>query len=157
MSASRARAAMNKNRKPSSVRKQAPTPRGRTNHRNASAKPTNARITTDSNRFTVTGEMYAIMDAVEVSDRFTKREFVLNITDNAKYPQLVLFQASGNGVNWLDDYAAGDSVTVSYNLRGREWTNPEGEVKYFNTLAAWKIEPAEGDAGDAGDDDDIPF
>jgi len=120
------------------------------------AKPSNdARVTSDSNRFEVTGEIHEIMEAVEVSDRFTKREFVLNVTDNPKYPQLVSFQASGNGVKWLDDYAAGDAVTVHFNLRGREWRTPDGDTKYFNTLAAWKIEAAEQREEVA--DEDIPF
>jgi len=30
-------------------------------------------------------------------------------------------------------------VRVSFNLKGREWTNKEGEVKTFNTLQAWAI------------------
>ena len=33
-----------------------------------------------------------------------------------------------------------DQIEVSFNIRGREWTSPQGEVKYFNTLEAWRIE-----------------
>ena len=40
----------------------------------------------------------------------------------------------------LDAYNVGDVVQVSFNLRGREWTSPQNEVKYFNTLEAWRIE-----------------
>ena len=39
----------------------------------------------------------------------------------------------------LDQYNVGDNITASYNLRGREWTSPQGEVKYFNTIELWKI------------------
>jgi hypothetical protein len=117
---------------------------------------TQPRTTTPQggNRFEVTGAIYAVMDAVEVSDNFTKREFVLDVTDNPKYPQLVLFQCSGRLIEDLDNCAAGDPVTVSFNLRGREWTNPEGEVKYFTTLTAWKL--ADADSTDVAEDD-IPF
>jgi hypothetical protein len=44
-------------------------------------------------------------------------------------------------------------------LRGREWRSPQGEVKFFNTLNAFKV-----DAGEpipvatvATDDNDLPF
>jgi hypothetical protein len=40
----------------------------------------------------------------------------------------------------LDQFQANDNVEVSFNLRGREWTSPQGEVKYFNTIEAWRIE-----------------
>jgi hypothetical protein len=40
----------------------------------------------------------------------------------------------------LDAFKVGNQLEVSFNLRGREWTSPAGEVKYFNTLEAWKIE-----------------
>lgn len=80
------------------------------------------------------------MDAIDVSATFTKREFVLDITDNPQYPQLTMFQASGRVVDDLNDYENGDEVTVHFNLRGREWKNPQGEIVYFNTLAAWRVE-----------------
>jgi len=75
----------------------------------------------------------------------------------------------------LDGINEGEQVEVSFNLRGREWTSPQGEVKYFNTLDAWRIEkvgqgmPQGGpsdmnlDAAPAtastesADDDDLPF
>lgn len=40
----------------------------------------------------------------------------------------------------LNGYKVGEDVTVSINLRGREWINPQGEAKYFNTIQAWRIE-----------------
>ncbi len=43
----------------------------------------------------------------------------------------------------LDKYSAGDYVAVDINLRGREWTNPEGVVKYFNQIQGWKINKIE--------------
>ena len=61
----------------------------------------------------------------------------------------------------------GDKVDISINLRGREWTNPQGEVKVFNTIEAWKVFKSEiktvGDAANMIDevippaDDDLPF
>lgn len=128
-----------------------PAPKGA---RKPATQPHRTTTPQGGNRFEVTGAIYAVMDAVEVSDNFTKREFVLDVTDNPKYPQLVLFQCSGRLIEDLDNCAAGDPVTVSFNLRGREWTNPEGEVKYFTTLTAWKLEDAE---STEVAEDDIPF
>ncbi len=94
-----------------------------------------------------TGKLHLIMETKQVSERFTKREFVLEIVDNPKYPQRVLFQITGDRVSQLDNMNVGDAVRVEYSLRGREWTSPQGEVKYFNSLDVWKIEPASANAG----------
>lgn len=90
----------------------------------------------------VTGKLHTVFETKQVSARFTKREFVVELADNPKYPQLVMFQLSGEQCSQLDDMAVGDEVRIEFSLRGREWTSPSGEVKYFNSLDVWKIEPA---------------
>lgn len=87
----------------------------------------------------VTGRIHAISDTAKVSERFTKREFVVVLADNPKYPQLVQFQLTGDRVSLLDDLRVGDDVTIEFSLRGREWKSPKGEVKYFNSLDAWRV------------------
>jgi hypothetical protein len=87
-----------------------------------------------------TGKVYAISETKQVSERFSKREFVLELADNPKYPQLVAFEFTGDRCAVLDDFSVGDQVRVEFNLRGREWRSPSGEVKYFNTLSAWQLE-----------------
>lgn len=78
-------------------------------------------------------------DTVQVSEKFSKREFV--ITDaSSMYPQDILFQLTQDKCSLIDAVTVGDQVEVSFNLRGREWTSPQGEVKYFNTLEAWRVE-----------------
>ena len=89
-----------------------------------------------------TGKLHTIFDTKQVSERFTKREFVLELTDNPKYPQTVLFQLTGDRCAQLDDLRVGDMVRIEFNLRGREWRSPQGEVKYFNSLDVWKVEAA---------------
>src|SRR5215216_5675913 len=74
-----------------------------------------------------------------INDRFRKREFVLT-DDSSQYPQHISFQLTQDKCALLDAYNVGDEMTVSFNLRGREWTSPKGEVKYFNSLEAWRIE-----------------
>lgn len=89
-----------------------------------------------------TGKLHTIFETKQVSARFTKREFVVELADNPKYPQTVLFQLSGDRCSMLDDMRVGDEVRIEFSLRGREWRSPNGEVKYFNSLDVWKIEPA---------------
>jgi len=80
-------------------------------------------------------------DTVQVSEKFSKREFV--VTDNtSQYPQDVMFQLTQDKCALLDSIQINDQIVVSFNLRGREWTSPQGEVRYFNTLDAWRIEKA---------------
>ncbi|HEX5060529.1 MAG TPA: DUF3127 domain-containing protein [Kofleriaceae bacterium] len=94
-----------------------------------------------------TGKLHTIFETKQVSERFSKREFVVELADNPKYPQTVLFQLTGDRVSQLDGMNVGDQVRIEFSLRGREWRSPSGEVKYFNSLDVWKIEPARAGAG----------
>lgn len=110
--------------------------------------------------FKLTGTVKAIKDTVQVSEKFAKREFVINDA-SSMYPQDILLEAIQDKTSMLDSYKEGDSVEVSFNLRGREWTSPQGEVKYFNTLDAWRIEQVAatvaGVAAPVAAADDLPF
>ena len=89
--------------------------------------------------FKITGTIKVLNPTVQVSEKFSKREFVL--TENtSQYPQDILFQAVQDRCALLDGMNAGEQIEVSFNLRGREWTSPQGEVKYFNSLDAWRID-----------------
>jgi hypothetical protein len=81
-----------------------------------------------------------VIKPTEVSKSFSKREFVIETQD--QYPQLVTFQLTQDKCEILQSFGPGDQVDVSFNLRGREWTSPAGEVKYFNTVEAWRVEKA---------------
>jgi len=91
--------------------------------------------------FDVVGKLHVAYETKQVSERFSKREFVVEVADG-KYPQFVSFQLTGDRVSALDEFTVGDQVRVTFNLRGREWRNPQGEVKYFNSLDVWKLEQA---------------
>ena len=69
---------------------------------------------------------------------FRKRELV--VTTEEQYPQHIMIEFVQDKSELLNNYAAGQDVKVSINLRGREWTNPQGEVKYFNSIQGWRIE-----------------
>ncbi len=85
------------------------------------------------------GTIKLIKETRKVSDKFSVREFVIT-EGTGQYPQDIMFQAAQDKCAMLDAVNENDQVVVSFNLRGREWTSPQGEVKYFNTLDAWRIE-----------------
>jgi len=87
----------------------------------------------------ITGILKTKEDTQKVSDKFQKREFVLTTDHTTPYPQHVSFQLTQDKCGILDQHAIGSELKVHFNLRGREWSGPQG-VKYFNTLEAWKIE-----------------
>lgn len=79
------------------------------------------------------GRIVAISNTERVSDKFTKRTLVLT-DDDGKYPQFVKFEAHNQDCDKLDRFKVGDSLIVSFVVRGRAWTNREGKTDYFNTL-----------------------
>lgn len=88
------------------------------------------------------GTIKSIGEVKQITDSFKKCEFVL-VTDG-KYPQTLLFQSTQDNAENVSKYnKVGDKVKVNFNARGREWTNPQGEVKIFNSLDAWRIEKIE--------------
>ena len=108
------------------------------------------------------------------SNGFRKREIV--VTTEEQYPQHIMVEFVQDKTDLLNSYKEGQQVKISINLRGREWVNPQGETKYFNSIQGWRIEalqaatggenlppvpPADAfePAGDLNEDDhdDLPF
>lgn len=87
------------------------------------------------------GRIKFISQAQTFGSGFQKREIVL--TTEEQYPQHVIFEFTQDKCALLDNYRLGQLVKISFNVRGREWTNPQGEVKYFNSLQGWRIEDME--------------
>ncbi|NKI26169.1 DUF3127 domain-containing protein [Arenibacter sp. 6A1] len=102
---------------------------------------------------------------------FRKRELV--VTTDEQYPQHIMVEFVQDKCDLLNNFGIGQEVKVSINLRGREWVNPQGETKYFNSIQGWRIEAVQASA-DAGnippmdtfepannlreeDHDDLPF
>ena len=69
---------------------------------------------------------------------FEKRDLVIVTDEN--YPQTIIIQFTQQRCDLLNNLQVGQNVKVYINIRGREWTNPQGETKYFNTIEGWKIE-----------------
>ena len=120
----------------------------------------------------ISGKVKLINETKEYgSNGFRKREIVL--TTQEQYPQNILVEFIQDRTDLLDAYNIGDFVKIDINLRGREWTNDKGEVKYFNSIQGWRIEslddqvmdsapadlPMEPDTDSPSDltEDDLPF
>lgn len=88
--------------------------------------------------YVMKGKVKVVGSTVAITEKFSKREFV--VTDGSGvYPQDIQFQLTQDKCNLIDSLVIGDEVEVNFNLSGREWVNPKGESKFFNTLDAWKV------------------
>ena len=94
----------------------------------------------------VTGKIKKIDETKTFGNNgFRKREMVL--TTDEQYPQMLLIEFVQDKCDLLNNFSEGQDVRISINLRGREWINPQGEAKYFNSIQGWRIEAME--AGEA--------
>tara|TARA_R110000868_G_scaffold339363_3_gene600101 strand:+ start:292 stop:669 length:378 start_codon:yes stop_codon:yes gene_type:complete len=76
---------------------------------------------------------------------FRKREVV--ITTEEQYPQHIMVEFVQDKTDLLNNYKEGQQVKININIRGREWVNPQGETKYFNSIQGWRIEALQSEAG----------
>ena len=97
----------------------------------------------------ITGKIHELNDLKEIKEGFQKREFIVEYAENPQYPEYLKFETIQEKCAQLDKISVGQDVDVLFNLRGREWTNPQGEKVYFNSLQAWKIDPV-GDVAETG-------
>lgn len=88
------------------------------------------------NNFELTGIIRNVMNPQTFAKGFRKREFVIETGD--KYPQKILFQLVQDKCDMIDSYEVGDTITVSFEIKGREWSG-NGETKHFTTLEAWRL------------------
>lgn len=89
-------------------------------------------------KITISGEVYHIGQLEIVSEKFKKRDLV--IQTNEKFPQLISLQVTQDKTELLNNLNIGDHVECNINLRGREWTDRNGVRKFFNTIEAWSIQ-----------------
>ncbi len=121
----------------------------------------------------ITGTIKLIRDTKQVSEKFKLREFVLT-DNNSQYPQHISFQLTQDKTSLLDKFNVGQEIKVHFNVRGKEYTDKDLNVKYFNSLEAWRLEGSTSTAtgekkedvkhysqpdlgATATDDSDLPF
>lgn len=113
--------------------------------------------------YELTGKIKLIQEAKTFDSGFTKREMVV-IVEDGKYPQEINLEFVQDKTALLDALQPGQEVTVTFDIRGREYNG-----RYFNNLQGWKValqgsnseEPPPPSAQDypspSDFDDDIPF
>ncbi len=124
----------------------------------------------------IRGKVHEIGAVQQVTDSFKKRDLVIQYAENPQFVEYIKFEATQDRVNLFDSLTPGEEVEVSFNLRGRPWTNRDGVTSYFNSLVAWRVNKVmTAPAGPVGspsvvdapppvdisatgaDDDDLPF
>ncbi len=91
-----------------------------------------------------------IFEAKQVTASFRKREFVVEYAENPQYPEYIKMEMIQDKCEQLDSFKEGQMVNISFNLKGRKWTDPQGVDKYFNTLQAWRISAEEAAPAQSG-------
>jgi hypothetical protein len=110
-----------------------------------------------SEQLKVSGVIHEIFELNQVSEKFTKQEFILK-TEDEQYPQLIKFQCTQNRCDQLAHKEVGQKATIHFNLRGREWVNKENKTMYFNSLDCWRIEAeAVNTPAETIDNSELPF
>lgn len=114
----------------------------------------------------ITGSVLEIGQTTQVTDKFKKRDLILEYADNPQYPEQIKFEAHQAVCDKLDELRPGDTIKVHFNLKGRKWTDKNGKDQYFNTLSIWKFDvnqtvatPEYAKPADitSAPDDDLPF
>jgi hypothetical protein len=92
----------------------------------------------------VTGKLHVKYDTQQVSDKFKKREFVIELAEEINgniYTNYAKMQLAQNKCEILDRFKEGDLIKVSFNIKGNKWER-DGKVSYITNLDAWRIENA---------------
>lgn len=95
----------------------------------------------------VLGKVKVVGAEQQISASFKKRELV--VTTDEQYPQSIMIEFVQDKADLLNSVSVGENVKVSINLGGREWVNPQGETKYFNSIKGWRIEKMQSEAPSA--------
>lgn len=123
----------------------------------------------------IRGKVHEIGTTEQVTESFKKRDMIVAYAENPQFVEYIRFEATQDRTSIFDNLAIGQDVEVSFNLRGRPWTNKDGVTTYFNSLVAWRVTklsdgaqptsspgyanmpPAPVDISAGSDDDDLPF
>lgn len=120
----------------------------------------------------IKGKVHEIGALQQVSETFKKRDLIIEYAENPTYPEYIRFEALQDKTSLFDSLKTGDDVEVSFNLRGRPWTDKAGKTSYFNSLVVWRINALSNSAASAstpayappadlnsapGEEDDLPF
>ena len=122
--------------------------------------------------FEINGKVILKEDAVQVSDNFKKREFVIEVENerNSEWNDFIKFQLTQDRCDLIEAINLNEEIKVHFNVRGRKWEK-DGKVNYFSNLEAWRIEKVQAggspvpempefraeDVPPAPEEDNLPF
>ena len=92
--------------------------------------------------FEITGRVIDVFPVNQVSDKFKKREFVIEKKDTggaAVFIDYIKFQLVQDKCDLINESFLNEEVKIWFNLKGNKWER-DGKVNYFTNLDAWKIE-----------------
>lgn len=109
--------------------------------------------------YDITGKVIEISPVQQVNDKFRKREFVIEVTEQGSggrdFTDYVKFQCVQDKCDLIDESFLNANVKVSFNIKGNRWER-DGKVNYFTNLDAWRIEKADAGSAAAANNDFIP-
>lgn len=94
--------------------------------------------------FEISGKVIEILPVNQVSDKFRKREFIIERKESggaALFIDYIKFQLVQDKCDLINESFLNDEVKVTFNIKGNRWER-DGKVNYFTNLDAWKIERA---------------
>jgi hypothetical protein len=92
--------------------------------------------------FEITGKVIDISPVNQVSDKFKKREFVIEKKESggtAVFIDYIKFQLLQDKCDLINESYLNEDVKIWFNLKGNKWER-DGKINYFTNLDAWKIE-----------------
>jgi hypothetical protein len=96
--------------------------------------------------FEITGKVIEIYPVIQVSDKFRKREFVIEKKESggtAVFIDYLKFQLVQDKCDLINESFLQEEIKISFNLKGNKWER-DGKINYFTNLDAWRIERASG-------------
>ena len=92
--------------------------------------------------FEITGKVIDVSPVIQVSDKFRKREFVIEKKEtggSGTFIDYIKFQLIQDKCDLINESFLNEEVKIWFNLKGNRWER-DGKVSYFTNLDAWKIE-----------------
>ncbi len=122
--------------------------------------------------FEINGSLIKKYDVQNVTDTFSKREFVIEVVNerDSRYNDTIKFQLTQDRCSLIDNANEGDQLKITFDIKGRKWEK-NGQVNYFNNLEAWRLEVQSAENSNEGapppttedipqvdsEEDDLPF
>lgn len=88
----------------------------------------------------ISGIVKHIYPVKQITEKFTKRDFIVTTDFDQQYPQDVIFQLVNTKTDLIEGYKAGNEIKIFFNLRGKSFAGNDGELKCFNNLDCYKID-----------------